>query len=85
MKLAFAVLLASAGVAWCAPASTADALPVPRSAVEPTLIGSALAETQKRQGELEDVDPDICYGDCILAGGADWPCICECIGDPDCR
>ena len=24
-------------------------------------------------------DPNLCYADCILSGGGDWQCICDCV------
>jgi len=81
--LQFAAFLVLAGGTLCAPSSRTGHAVAPRSAPRRGYAEAGLLETVKRQDD-PDQDPDICYGDCILAGGADWPCICQCIGDPDC-
>ncbi|KAI6350918.1 hypothetical protein MCOR25_010288 [Pyricularia grisea] len=82
---AFTLLLA-AGMAIAAPASPAevarsvDILSSPASYTGAEIVArmASVASLNPRATPAQQ-DPNVCYSECVLDGGGDWECICDCV------
>ncbi|TPX11768.1 uncharacterized protein E0L32_007505 [Thyridium curvatum] len=84
MQMLLVTLLLTMGSVMAAPTSSdAQDLDIRQSSDSPSLsqvLENHLPEDATRERRAAPTeDPNICYANCMIAGGTDWKCICSCV------